>query len=416
MQEAARDVGWKSVLGRLYTLYRMYAKAGVAPTDYFRYSFDKSDVSPFDPRFFTKMDTINANIMSFGAGRYLSECVVNGFTINEHMSTATYGPVLTVEDKSMLRGLFMRMSERGVADTPKVATCYGEVYLGVCATIGKPAPEDQKDFFAPRGAGAGPVPKKDLFLRSCQQDVWERRHHMLARYDNASASWHITDASGTDRGTASTPEELVPILRKAYWAARYQILERWDNHPDLRRLAAPSHALCTVRFTTLATKASVADTSFELGVAAAFLRIPNRPTAIIDCLWDGAVAVRVDVATGTLAARGFDLYRKIYQGKLSNGETFSGMRIPHWDAACALAKRVHASLAAHFNRDMPRLSVDIALLASGPAFMDVRAMSPVGLQSFGGLEKPSGGRVVHKVRNRGLLDMDKFVVLQGRGG
>lgn len=153
-----------------------------------------------------------------------------------------------------------------------------------------------------------------------------------------------------------TSSELVDLAGAS--RPRALLAERVVNHPALAELALD--ALATLRLTTCV------DERGGIEIVTAALRMPGRRGIAIDSLKHGGLAAAVDMTNGRLGvARG---HRRpgVHRRHPVSGAAISGLVLPDWPAAMALARDAHGKAFAEY----VVVGWDIALTARGPILIE----------------------------------------------
>lgn len=154
------------------------------------------------------------------------------------------------------------------------------------------------------------------------------------------------------KGVASSADELRKRLR-----GRFLFQERIEQHPAMSALNATS--LNTVRLITFCRDGEATLFSAALRVGVAGKSVDNWAA--------GGLIVRIDAATGELRGEGF--FKPGYGGRATahpdSGVAFAGFRIPYFEEAVQLVKRLHEYL-----RDIHSVGWDVGISTSGPTVIE----------------------------------------------
>jgi hypothetical protein len=138
---------------------------------------------------------------------------------------------------------------------------------------------------------------------------------------------------------------------------QYLLQERIRQHPDLSALHP--HSINAIRLVTF-------NTGGEVKAFWAALKVGTGGKSV-DNVACGGVAVRIDLATGTL--RGDAMYLPGRGGKIcrhpDTGVLFDGYQIPHFEQAVAMALDLHRYL-----YGIHSIGWDIAISETGPTFIE----------------------------------------------
>ena len=161
-------------------------------------------------------------------------------------------------------------------------------------------------------------------------------------------------------GRALTSAQLIGRLEKLSRDQPYVVRPWLENHPDLLDLCCG--VLSTARVLTIRNESG----GFE--ATHAVFKMARDPRVLVDNASKGAIASKVDMATGELdRATDLGLRRdsRWWDRHPVTGAPITGRKLPAWDRTLATAVKAHEAFP-----DQVVIGWDIALLETGPALVE----------------------------------------------
>jgi hypothetical protein len=193
--------------------------------------------------------------------------------------------------------------------------------------------------------GASGLPRRDLFLKPLQGNGGK-----------GAERWrYAADGYSGPEGRTLSHEQLEAHLDQLAASASYVVRPLVRNHPELTDLCGG--VLSTLRILTCRNEVG----GFE--ATHAVFKMARRPNVQVDNASSGAIAARVDLATGELGrATNLGLSRDNgwWDRHPMSGAVITGRKLSQWDEALDVALRAHAAFP-----DLAIVGWDIALLEEG---------------------------------------------------
>lgn len=137
------------------------------------------------------------------------------------------------------------------------------------------------------------------------------------------------------------------------------IVQRYiDQHPDLKSF---SKSVNTTRLVTMLTKED------KVIVIGAYIRFSGND-GLVDNLSQGGLAVKINVADGSLDEFGYDRHGNSYSKHPVSQKVFKDFSMPHWDQLVQFGMDVQRKLG--FSR---LLGMDIAVTPDGPLLIEINS-------------------------------------------
>lgn len=173
--------------------------------------------------------------------------------------------------------------------------------------------------------------------------------------------WHYDGGIYRDAdGRALASAQLVEHLEKLSRDQPYVVRPWLENHPDLLDLCCG--VLSTARVLT------IRDESGGFEATHAVFKMARDRSALVDNASRGAIASKVDMATGELGRAtdmGLERDSRWWDRHPMTGATVTGRKLPAWDRVLATAVKAHEAFP-----DQVVIGWDIALLETGPELVE----------------------------------------------
>jgi hypothetical protein len=194
------------------------------------------------------------------------------------------------------------------------------------------------------------LPESDLFAKPTK-----------GKWGEGARSWRWDGSRGyiDSGGRMMQPAELITEMSSMAAETPYLLQERLQNHPDIAELT--SGALCTLRIVTGGPPGQPS------AVIATAFRMPAAPLALVDNFHAGGIVSAVDESgrLGPAAFKDVLIRPDPFDQHPSTGAKITGMILPHWADAVALALRAHAAAGR-----IAFVGWDIAVTPSGPVLIE----------------------------------------------